>query len=111
MAADRAGADPDDFARGAKLVHPGRRVRAHPTGEDVALPHLRRQRERLERDQGLAQAVDPRSRGGMAVDVLPRREEASECTVVDRFDLPAQRLQRRPAYAAQNLRITPLALA
>ena len=64
--AERAGADPDELAAGAELVDPGGRVGADAARQHVALPHLGRQRQALERHEHLAQAVDARAAGRRA---------------------------------------------
>ncbi len=111
MAPERAGPDPHDLASGAELVHPGGRVGARPPGEDIALPNLDREGEALQRDQDLPQPIHPRPARGMAVDVLPRGQEAGQGLLINRLDLLAQDSQRGPADAPQDLGITPLALA
>ena len=70
-----------------------------------------RQGQALQRHERLAQAVDARPGGGVTIDVLPGGEKAGQRALIDRLDLLAQRSQRRPAQAAQDLGVTPLALA
>ena len=104
------GADPDDLAGRAQLVEPRRRVGAGAARQHVALPHVGGQREALQRDEHLAQAVDPGARRGVAVDALPGRQERRERALVGRLDLLAQHGERRAAQAAQDLGVAPLAL-
>ena len=73
VAPQRARADPDDLPGRAQLVQPRRRVGARPARQDVALPDVGGQREALERDEHLAQAVDARTGGRMTVHALPAR--------------------------------------
>ncbi len=107
--AQRTGADPHDLARSAQLIDPRRRIRADASREDVALPHLGRHGQPLERHQHLAQAVDPGAGRRMAVDALPGGEEARQRAVVDRLYLLAQNGQRGPAQAPQHLGVAPFA--
>ena len=111
VAPQRARADPDDLPGRAQLVEPGRRVGARAPRQDVALPHVGGQRQALERDEHLAQAIDARSSGRMAVDALPARQEGGQRALVDGLDLLAQDRERRAAQAAQDLGVAPLALA
>ena len=110
-AADRARADPDDLAGGRQLVEPGRRVGADAARQHVALPDLRGQGDPLERDERLAQPVDPGSGGGVAVDALPARQERRQRARVDGLDLLAQHGERSAPDAAQHVGVAPLALA
>src|SRR6185369_2168605 len=75
----------------------------------VALPDVDRQRDALERDEHVAQPVDPGARCGVAVDALPARHEAGERTLVGRLDLLAQRGERGAPQPPQHLGIAPLA--
>ena len=77
-APERARADPHDLARRAQLVQPRGRVGAGAARQHVALPHLQRQRQPLERHEHLAQPVDARAGRRVAVDALPVRLEARE---------------------------------
>ena len=86
-----------------------RRVGADAARQHVALPHLGRQRQALERDQRLAQAVDPGARRRVAVDALPARQEARERALVGGLDLLAQRGERGAPQPAQHLGVAPLA--
>ena len=106
---ERARADPHDLAGRAQLVHPRGRVGADAARQHVALPHLGREREALQRHERLAQAVDAGAAGRMAVDALPAREEARERALVGRLDLLAQRGQRGAPQAPQHLGVAPLA--
>ena len=47
----------------------------------------------------------------MAIDPLPARHEARERARLDRLDLLAQRRQRGPAQAPEDLTVTPLTAA
>ena len=109
-AAERAGADPDDLAAGAELVEPGRAVGAEPARQHVALPDLRGQRDALERDQRLAQAVGAGAGRPVGVDVLPARQEAGQLARVDGLDLLAQVGEAGAAHPAQDVGVAPLAL-
>ncbi len=110
-APERPGADPDHLAGRAQLVEPRRRVGAGAAREDVALPHVGRQRQPLQRDEHLAQAIAPGARRGVAVDALPRWRERRQRPLVGGLDLLAQRRERRAAQPAQDVGIAPLALA
>ena len=110
-ARQRPGADPDDLAAGGQLVEPGRAVGAEPAREHVALPDLGRQRDALQRDQRLAQAVGAGAGRAVGVDVLPGGQEAGELGRVDRLDLLAQRGDAGAAHPAQHVGVAPLALA
>ena len=109
-APQRTRPDPHDLTGGAELIDPRRRVGADPARQHVALPGVGGQRKPLQRHQRLAQPVDPGAGCGVAIDVLPCRQEPGQRTVVDRLDLLAEHRQRRPAQPPQHLGITPLAL-
>ena len=110
-AAAGAGADPDHLAAGAEFVEPGRRVGTEPPGQDVLLPHLRRQGDPLQRHQRLAQAVGTGAGGAVGVDVLPARQEAGKALATGGLDFAAQVSEAGTAHAAQHVGITPLAFA
>ena len=110
-AAERARADPDDLAGRAQLVQPARAVGAGAAGQDVLLPHVDRQRQALQRDEHVAQAVDPGAGGRVAVDALPGGDEARERALVGGLDLLAQGRERGAAQPPQHLGVAPLALA
>src|SRR5205823_13241678 len=97
--ADRARADPHELAAGAQLVHPGRGVGTDAARQHVALPGLDRERQALERDKDLTQAVDAGALRGVAVDALPRSGEAREDPLAGGLDLLAQDGERRAAQA------------
>ena len=107
-AAERARADPDDLAARAERVHPGRRVGADAARQHVALPHLGREREPLERHEHLAQAVDARAAGRRRVDALPGGQEARVATSARPARPPcaAPRATRAAAAAAPRGRTT-----
>ena len=107
----RARADPHELATRAQLVHPGRRIGADAAGQHVALPHLGGQRESLERDEDLTQAVDARAGGRVAVDALPAGQEAGERALVGGLDLLAQDGERGAPQAPEHLGVAPLAFA
>ena len=69
----------------------------------------RRQRQALERRQHVAETADARAGRGEPVDALPRGGEARQRLLADGLDLLAQHRERRPAQAAQHLRVAPLA--
>ena len=106
---DRAGPDPHDLPASAELVHPGLRVRADAARQHVALPHLRRQREALQRQEHLAEPVDPG--GARGVHALPRGQEARQRPLLGGLDLLAERGERGAPQAAQHVGVAPLALA
>ena len=58
----------------------------------------------MERHQRLAQR-------GASADAVPRRQEAGERLLLDRLHLLAERRERGAPKTAQNIGITPLALA
>ena len=105
------GADPHQLAAGGQLVEPRRAVGAEPAREHVALPHLRRQRDALQRDERLAQAVRAGAGRAVDVDVLPGGQKARELRLIDRLGLLAQRRDAGPAQPAQDVGVAPLALA
>ena len=111
VAPQRARADPHDLAARAQAVQPGRRVGAGAPRQHLALPHLDRQRQPLQRHEHLAQAIDAGAGGRVAVDALPRGQEGGQRALLGRLDLLAQRGQRGAAQAAQDLEVAPLALA
>ena len=88
-----------------------RRVGAEAARQHVGLPDLRGQGDALQRDQRLAQSIGAGAGGAVGVDVLPARQEAGEASRSAGLDLAAQVGEAGPAHAAQNLGITPLALA
>ena len=108
---ERAGADPHELTRGAQLVDPAHRVGADSPRKHLALPQLRGEREPLQRDQHLAQALEPGAGGGVTVDPLPRRQEHGERAALGRLDLTPQRRERRAAQPPQHLGVAPLPLA
>ena len=87
MPAERAGPHPHQLAAGAELVHPGLRVAPDPARQHVALPHLGGQRQALERDEHLAQAVHAGAARGRRVHALPRRQESGERPLLRWLDL------------------------
>ena len=109
VAPEGPGADPDQLAARAELVEPGRAVGAESPGQHVALPGLRRQRDALQRDQRLAQAIGPGAGAAVGVDVLPARQEAGELALVGRLDLLAQPGEAGAAQPAQDVGLAPLA--
>ena len=109
VASQGAGADPDDLAGRAQLIHPRGGVGARAPRQDVALPHLGGQGEPLQRDEHLAQAVDPGARRRVAVDPLPGRQEAGQLALLGGLDLLAQDGQRGAAQPPQHLGVTPFA--
>ena len=109
-AAERARADPDHLARRAQLVEPARRVRARAARQHVLLPHVDGEREPLQRDEHVAQAVDPGAGRRVAVDPLPGGHEARERALVGGLDLLAQGGQRGAPQPPQHLGVAPLAL-
>ena len=110
-AGDRSRPDPDDLAGRTELVEPARRVGADAPRQHGPLPQLHRQREALERNEDLAQALDPGSRRCVTVDALPGRQEDGQRAALGRLYLAAQHGERRAAQATQDLRIAPFALA
>ena len=93
-----------------ELVEPRLAVGAEPARQDVALPDLGRQRDALERDERLAQAVGAGAAGPVGVDVLPAGEEAGQLALVGGLDLAPQVGEAGAAQAAQHLGVAPLAL-
>ena len=73
------------------------------TRQELGLPERHRQRQRLERDERLAQRRAP-------VDALPAGEEAAERSLLGRLDFAPQRGERGPAQAAKNVRVAPFPL-
>src|SRR4029079_2195813 len=110
VAAEGAGADPDQLAAGAELVEPALRVGAEAARQHVGLPGFRRQRDPLQRHQRLAQAVEAGAGAAEGIDVLPAREEAGELAGVGRLDLLAQAGEAGAADPAQDFGVAPLAL-
>ena len=100
-AAQRPRADPHDLTAGGELVQPALAVRAQPAGQHVALPDLRRERNSLQRDERLAQAVGARAGGAVRVDVLPVGKEPGE--------LAGGRRPRPPCAGAPGWRGGPVA--
>ncbi len=98
-----AGADPDDLAARAERVEVLGPVAGHAPRQQLGLPQRDGQRQRLQRDERLAQRR-------AAVDPVPRRQEARERLLLDRLDLAAQRRERRAPQAAQHVGVAPLAL-
>src|SRR5581483_6238555 len=99
-----AGADPDDLAGRAERVELLGPVAGDAPRQHLRLPERRREGERLERDEGLAQARAP-------ADPVPAGEEPRERPLLHRLDLLPQRREGRAAQAAQDVRVAPLALA
>ena len=95
------GADPDDLAGRAELVELLRPVARDAARQHLGLPERDRQRERLQRDERLAQRR-------AAVDPVPARQEAAERRLLDRLDLAcaAPRATRAAAGAARRGRTT-----
>ena len=86
------------------------RVGAEPARQHVALPDLRGQRDALQRDQRLAQAVGAGAGAAVGVDVLPAREEAGELGAVGGLDLAPQDGEAGAPHPAQHFGVAPLAL-
>ena len=99
-----SGADPDHLTRRTEGVELLRAVAVHAAGQHLSLPQWHRKRQRLEGHQRLAQR-------GAAADAVPRGQEAGERLLLDRLNLLAERRERRAPETAQNIGITPLALA
>src|SRR5207244_13614314 len=76
----------------------------------VALRDLWGERDPLERDQRLAEAIGAGACRPVGVDVLPARQESGELALIDRLGLVAQVGEARPPHAAQDLGVAPLAL-
>src|SRR6185295_7810560 len=79
--------------------------------QDVALPDLRRQRDPLQRQQRVAEAVGAGTGGAVGIDVLPARQEAGEAVAGGGLDFPPQVGEARAPDPAQDLGVAPLALA
>src|SRR5262249_12381488 len=107
--AERTGADPDQLPARAELVEPGRAVRAEAARQHVPLPCHRRERDALQWDQCLPEAVSTGATAAVGVHVLPARQEASELALVGRLDLLSQPRQAGAPEPAQDVRLTPLA--
>ena len=97
------GARPDDLARGAEDVEVGRAIALHPPRKHVALPERDRERERLQRDERLAERLP-------APDPVPRGQEAAESRLLRRLDLAPEHGERGPPDAAEDVRVAPFAL-
>ena len=97
------GADPDELTGRAQLIELGRLVVRNAPRQHLALPERDRKRQRLERDERLAQARAP-------VDPVPARQEPAERRLLRGLDLLAKRSEGRTAKATQDVGIAPLAL-
>ena len=97
------GSDPDELAGGAELVELFGPVVGHAPRQHLRLPQRDRQRERLQRDERLAQRR-------AAVDTVPAREEPPERRLLHRLHLAPQCGERRAAQPAQDVGVAPLAL-
>ncbi len=91
-------------------IEPVGRVGAESARQHVCLPDLGGERDALQRDQRLAQAIGAGTRGAVGIDVLPARQEAGELTGVGRLDLAAQAGEAGAPHPAQHFGVTPLAL-
>ena len=98
------GSDPHDLAGRAELVELFGAIAGDAPRQHLALPERDRQRERLERDQRLAESRPP-------VDPMPARQEAAHRRLLDGLDLAAERRERRAPEPPEHLRVAPLALA
>src|SRR5260370_653662 len=96
--------DPDELAGRAELVELLGPVVGHAARQHLRLPERDRQRQRLQRDERLAE-------GCPTVDAVPAREEAAERRLLHGFHLAAQRSKRRPPQPPQDVGIAPLPLA
>ncbi len=98
------GSDPDELARGAEGIELLGAVLGHAPRQHLRLPERHRERQRLQRDDCLAQRC-------AAVDAVPARQEAPERRLLDRLHLAAERGERRTPEPTQDVGIAPLALA
>ena len=94
---------PHELAGRAQLVELLRPVVGHAPLQHLRLPQRHRQRQRLQRDERLAQRRAP-------VDPVPARQEAPERGLLGRLDLAAKRGERRAPQPAQHVGVAPLAL-
>ena len=96
-------ADPDDLARGAERVELRRLVAGDAPRQHVRLPQRHGQRQRLERNQSLAEA-------GAAIDAVPGGNKTRVRRLLDRLDLLPERRERRAPQPPQDVGIAPLPL-
>ena len=103
------GAEPHDLAARAELVEQLGAV-LHAQGQHLALPDLGRERQALEREEHLAQALDA---APAAVRPMPcqAEREARQRGLLDGLDLASQAGDRGAADAAQHLDVAPFAAA
>ena len=106
--APRVGAQPDDLAARAELIEQLRAV-VHAQRQHLALPDLGRERQPLEREEHLAQALD--AAAALAPGAVPGQREARERRLLDRLDLAPQARDRGAPDAPQHLDVAPLAAA
>ena len=96
----KAGTDPHDLARRAKLIELSRVEAGYASWEHIRFPQRHRQRESLQWNERLAQRR-------AAVDPVPVRQETAERDLLRRLDLFAQRGERRAAEPPQHIRVAP----
>src|SRR5712692_6708697 len=101
----RAPADPDDLAHRHQLVEEAWAVARDAAADDVPLDDAGRQRESLQLEHDLEQAIHAARPRAQAV---PLRQEARHHLRRHRLDLAAERGERAPAQHAQHLRMAVL---
>ena len=98
------GPDPDELTCRAQLVELGGLVVGHAPRENLALPEQNGKRQRLERNERVAEARAP-------VDPVPAGQEPPEGRRLRGLDLLAKRRKRGATQATQHVRVAPLTLA